>query len=132
MQENEEDFLKKIMHYIKGILGATYEPKNLKIKYETKNAFITMGAQREAEEFINKIQEMSQNNKQQDIYFSLYKSKIDRINNNSNFRRFNDMPQMKNSQMNSMNSGYKSYNGKKNFQNFAKKITIFYYFNNKY
>ena len=103
------------MHYITGILGANYEPKNLKIKYETKNAFITMGAQREAEEFINKIQEMSNNNKLQDIYFSLYKSKIDRINTNSNFRRFNDNPMhMKNNQMNNMNSGYKNYNGKLN------------------
>jgi hypothetical protein len=103
------------MLYIQGILGPNYEPKNLKIKYETKNAFITMGQQREAEDFINKYQEMSNNNKQQDIYFSLYKSKIDRINTNSNFRRFNDMPNhMKNNQMNNMNSGYKSYNGNLN------------------
>lgn len=90
-----------------------YEPRNLKVKFETKNAFITMGTQREAEEFINKIQELFNNNKSQDIYFSLYKSKVERISSHANFRRFNDMPsmQMKNNSMN-MNSMYKSYNGK--------------------
>lgn len=103
----------KIKQYIKAILGINYEPKNLKVKFETKNAFITMGTQREAEEFINKIQELTNNNKLQDIYFSLYKSKIERISTNSNFRRFNDFPMnMKNNQMNNMNPNYKNYNGK--------------------
>lgn len=98
-------------------MGVNYEPRNLKVKYETKNAFITMGTQREAEEFSLKMQELTNSNKLQEIYFSLYKSKVDRISSNSNFRRFNDMPMhMKNNQMgmnmNNMNSNYKSYNGK--------------------
>ena len=73
------------------MLGANYEPKNLKVKYETKNAFVTMGTQREAEESIYKMQDLSINkNKLQDIYLSLYKGKVDRISSNSNFRRSND------------------------------------------
>ena len=102
----------KIKQYIKTMLGNNYEPKNLKVKYETKNAFITMGTQREAEEFINKMQDLTNKNELQDIYFSLYKSKIDRISTNSNFRRFNDNPMSaKNNQING-NSQFKSYNGK--------------------
>lgn len=73
-----------------------------------------MGTQREAEEFINKIQELFNSNKLQDIYFNLYKSKVERISSNANFRRFNDMPSIplkNNSNSMIVNNMYKNYNG---------------------
>jgi hypothetical protein len=71
------------------ILGKEYEPKSIKIRYETKNAFITMNSQRDAEEFIRKFQEFSKENSS-NLFFNLYKSKIERISTNSYFKKYNN------------------------------------------
>lgn len=72
-----------------------------------------MGTQREAEEFITKAQELISSNKILDIYFSLYKSKVERIHSNANFRKYNEFPSQKNNMgLNNMNNNkYKSFNG---------------------
>lgn len=72
-------------------LGPNYEPKSLKVRFDTKNAFITMNSQREAEEFIRKINEPSKKSLFSEIFFSLYKSKVDRIHSNANYKKFNDL-----------------------------------------
>lgn len=67
-----------------------------------------MNSQREAEEFIRKINDPSKKSILSEIFFSLYKSKVERINSKSNFRRYND------SQMNPLagSGGYRKFNSK--------------------
>jgi len=89
------------------ILGSNYEPKSLKVRFDTKNAFITMNSQREAEEFIRKIKEPSKRGILAEILFSLYKSKVERIKSNS-YKRYNDVKSFSDSGMGS--STYKSFN----------------------
>ena len=47
-----------------------------------------MNSQRDAEEFINKFQEFSKINNT-NLFFSLYKSKVERISNTSYFKKYN-------------------------------------------
>jgi len=49
-----------------------------------------MNSQREAEEFIKKINETSRKSNLPEILFSLYKSRVERIKYNTNIRRYND------------------------------------------
>ena len=94
-------------------MGPIYEPKSLKVRFDTKNAFITMLTQKDAEEFIKKIQDPSKKSLMSEIFFSLYKSKIERISSNSNFKRYNE-PNMNNYSKNSAmgSSNFKSFNSK--------------------
>ena len=55
--KSEEEFVMQIKDYLKTILGKDYDPKSIKIRMETKNAFITMNSQRDSEEFIIRFQE---------------------------------------------------------------------------
>jgi hypothetical protein len=86
--KSEEDFIDQIKNYLKNIFQKEYEPRSIKVRFETKNAFITMNSQRDSEEFIRKFQEYAKEN-QTSLYFNLYKSKVDRNTANSYFKKFN-------------------------------------------
>jgi len=86
--KDEEDFDSQIKEYLKLILGKDYTPKNTKIRFETKNAFVTMNSQRDSEEFIRKFQEYAKENPT-GLFFNLYKSKVERISANAYFKKFN-------------------------------------------
>jgi hypothetical protein len=90
--KNEILFENQIRRYLNTIFGKEYLPKSIKIRFETKNAFITMNSQRDSEEFIRKFQEFSKEN-QTTLFFSLYKSKVERISVNSYFKKYNNFNQ---------------------------------------
>jgi hypothetical protein len=69
-----------------------------------------MNSQRETEEFIKKIQDY-QKEHDLNIFFNVYKSKVERISNNSYFKKFNNF------EGNQASSG--SGGKYKNFNNFA-------------
>jgi hypothetical protein len=103
------DFEKQILAYLKLIINKDYKPKSLKVRYDNKNAFITMNNPKEANDFINKLQEY-QKEHDINIFFNIYKSKVERISNNYNYKNFNnfDGQQM---QISSGSGGkYKSFN----------------------
>jgi hypothetical protein len=86
--KNDADFESQIRQYLKRVMQKEYEPKSIKIRFETKNAFVTMNSQRDAEEFIKKFQEYSKENPT-NLFFNLYKSKVERISANSYFKKYN-------------------------------------------
>lgn len=90
--KSEQDFENSIRNYLKTVLGKDYEPKSIKIRFETKNAFITMNSQRDSEEFIRKFQEYAKEN-QTTLFFNLYKSKVERISANAYFKKYNTFNQ---------------------------------------
>ena len=104
---DEKDFIEKINYYLKKLLNEDYKPKHIKVRYETKNAFITMNTQEEAKNFVKAYQEFSKSN-ETDVYFNLYKSKIDRITN-TYYKKYNQF-----SETASLSSGknpkFKNYN----------------------
>ena len=61
--------------------------------------------QRDTEEFIKKIQEYQKEN-ETNIFFNVYKSKIERISSNTYFKKFNNF----NEANNSSGSKYKNFN----------------------
>jgi hypothetical protein len=66
-----------------------------------------MNSQKDSEEFIRKIQEY-QKEHETNIFFNMYKSKVERISNNSYFKKFNNF---EGGLLGSANSGkYKSFN----------------------
>jgi hypothetical protein len=85
--KTEEDFHKRIMDYLKRLMGPEYKPKLIKIRIEQKNAFITMNTKEDAKEFIKKFQELT--TQKNDIYFNTYKSKLERINAQMKFKNYN-------------------------------------------
>ena len=85
--KTEEDFHKRIMDYLKSLMGPEYKPKLIKIRIEQKNAFITMNTKEDAKEFIKKFQELT--TQKNDIYFNTYKSKLERINAQMKFKNYN-------------------------------------------
>ena len=85
--KTEEDFNKRIMDYLKKLMGENYKPKLIKIRIEQKNAFITMNNKEDAKEFIKKFQELME--EKNDIYFNTYKSKLERINAQLKFKNYN-------------------------------------------
>lgn len=86
--KSEQDFIDQIKNYLKIILNTEYEPRSIKVRFETKNAFITMNSPKDSELFIKNFNEYTKEN-QTTLYFNLYKSKVDRITANSYFKRFN-------------------------------------------
>ncbi len=90
--KSEADFESQMNFYLKQILNDNYVPKSIKIRFETKNAFITMVTQRDAEEFITKFQEYAKDN-QTNLFFNLYKSKVERISANSYIKKYNHLNQ---------------------------------------
>jgi hypothetical protein len=91
------------------ILNKEYNPKNIKTRYESKNAFITMNSQRDTEEFIRKFQEYSKDN-ETNIFFNLYRSKVERISQNSYFKKYNNF-EGNNAKPNMMAGGkFRKYN----------------------
>jgi hypothetical protein len=48
-----------------------------------------MNSQRDTEEFIRKFQEFSKDN-ETNIFFNLYRSKVERISQNSYFKKYNN------------------------------------------
>lgn len=111
--KDERDFENQIKNYLKIILGKEYQTKNIKIRFETKNAFITMNSQRDAEEFIRKFQEYSKENPT-NLFFNLYKSKVERISANAYFKKFNQFDE-DGGNMNTMNN---KFNPKPRYQKF--------------
>jgi len=105
--KDEKDFIERINYYLKKFLNESYKPKHIKVRYETKNAFITMNTQEEAKNFVKAYQEFSKSN-ETDVYFNLYKSKIDRITN-TYYKKYNQF-----SETASLSSGknpkFKNYN----------------------
>ena len=103
----EKDFIDTINNYLKQLLNENYKPKNIKVRYETKNAFITMNSQEDAKNFIKAYQDYSKLN-ETDIYFNLYKSKIDRITNTyyKKYNQFSDASSLSSGK----NARFKNYN----------------------
>lgn len=106
--ESESQFETEINNYLKKLLSEDYKPKYIKIQIERKNAFITMNSQKEADEFVKKFHAYTIEH-QTNIYFNLYKPKVDRINASNYFKRYNQF-----SETGSMASGskgqFKTYN----------------------
>jgi hypothetical protein len=94
---------------MKVIMNPSFEPKSIKIRFDTKNAFITMNNQKEAEEFNRKINDPSKKTIFSEIFFSLYKSKVDRITSNSSFKKYNEFKSNPISGSEIGSSIYKSY-----------------------
>ena len=91
-----------------GILNREYKPRNIKARFETKTAFVTMNTQRDCEEFILKFNEYAKSH-QTNITYSVYKSKVDRINQGNVFKKFNNFNNT--NDMNTYQQGmYRSYN----------------------
>jgi hypothetical protein len=92
-------------------MGKEYTPKNIKVRFESKNAFITMNSQRDTEEFIRKFQEFSKEN-ETNIFFNLYRSKVERISQNAYFKKYNnfDNDKLKQGGMPSGNPKFRNYN----------------------
>jgi hypothetical protein len=67
-----------------------------------------MNSHRDTEEFIKKIQEY-QKDHETSIFFNTYKSKIERISNNSYFKKFNNFEGGQ-QQTGSNSSKYKNFN----------------------
>lgn len=103
--KSEQDFENQIKYYLKVIFGKDYEPKSIKIRFETKNAFITMNSQRDSEEFIRKFQDFSKDN-QTTLFFNLYKSKVERISANAYFKKYNNFTKPQEGQQ----GRYRTYN----------------------
>jgi RNA recognition motif-containing protein len=106
---DEKSFEEQIKLYLKTILGEDFKPKFIRIKYETKNAFITMNSQKEAENFVKKFQETTKEQKT-NIYFNLYKSRVDRMNAKNRFKTYNQYSETNSLASSEKNSYYKSYN----------------------
>ena len=111
--KTEEEFNKRIMEYLKRLMGEDYKPKLIKIRIEQKNAFITMNNKEDAKIFIKKFQELI--DEQNDIYFNTYKSKLERINAQMKFKNYNNFSETGSliaSSSASMKGGrmYKGYN----------------------
>jgi len=87
--KNDADFESQIRVYLKRVMQKDYEPKSIKIRFETKNAFVTMNTQRDAEEFIKRFLDFSKENPA-NLFFNLYKSKVERISANSYFKKYNN------------------------------------------
>lgn len=86
--EDEGDFEEQIIQVLRTFLSKDYKPKSLKIKFDTKTAFITMNSQREAEEFVRKFQEYSRLNPS-NLFFNIYRSKVERVSAKSYFKNYN-------------------------------------------
>jgi len=114
---DEKSFEDQIKLYLKTILGENFKPKFIRIKYETKNAFITMNSQKEAENFVKKFQEITKEQKS-NIYFNLYKSRVDRMNAKNRFKTYNQYSETNSLASSEKNSYYKTYNNL-NVQPFA-------------
>jgi polyadenylate-binding protein len=112
--KSEVDFVDQIKNYLKISFGKDYEPKTIKIRFETKNAFVTMNSQRDAEEFIRKFQEYTKEN-QTTLFFNLYKSKVERISANAYFKKYNQFS----GDGEGMNMGRQQRGGYKKYNDFA-------------
>ena len=83
----DEIFKNRIMEYLKQLMGNDYKPKNIKTRFEQKNAFITMNNKEDARNFIKKFLEIEG---KKDIYFNTYKSRFDRKNAQMQFKNYNN------------------------------------------
>ena len=87
--QGENDFKLHLKNYLRLIFAKEYEPRSIKLKFETKSAFITMNSQKDAEDFIRKYTEYAKDHPTS-LFFNLYKSKVDRITANSYFKKYNN------------------------------------------
>ena len=85
--KTDEIFKNRIMEYLKQLMGNDYKPKNIKTRFEQKNAFITMNNKEDARNFIKKFLEIEG---KEDIYFNTYKSRFDRKNAQMQFKNYNN------------------------------------------
>ena len=111
--QNEEEFTKEINNMLHTLLSKDFKPKHIKIRYESKNAFITMNTQKEAEDFVKAFQKHSKENVTT-IYYNLYKSKIDRINASAYFKKYNNFSETA-SLASKQSKQYKVYNNYNQF-----------------
>lgn len=111
--QNEEEFTKEINNMLHTLLSEDFKPKHIKIRYESKNAFITMNTQKEAEDFVKAFQKHSKENVTT-IYYNLYKSKIDRINASAYFKKYNNFSETA-SLASKQSKQYKVYNNYNQF-----------------
>jgi hypothetical protein len=68
-----------------------------------------MNSQKEAENFVKKFQETTKEQKT-NIYFNLYKSRVDRMNAKNRFKTYNQYSETNSLASSEKNSFYKSYN----------------------
>ena len=114
--KTEEDFNKRIMEYLKRLMGESYKPKLIKVRIEQKNAFITMNNKEDARTFIKKFQELT--GEKNDIYFNTYKSKLERVNAQMKFKNYNVFSET-GSQIPSSSSSMKGGRIYKDYNNFG-------------
>ena len=118
--KTEEEFKNKIFQYLNRFMGTEYKPKSIKIRFEQKNAFITMNTVDDAKNFIKKFQEAT--GEKNDIYFNTYKSKLDRAIAQQKFKSYNAFSEtgsMVPSSNSSAKGGPKMYNNFNNFNDFG-------------
>jgi len=112
---NDADFESQIRLYLKRVMSGDYEPKSIKIRFETKTAFVTMNYEKDALEFIRRFQEYSKENAT-NLFFNLYKSKVERISANSYFKKYNNFGSDNLLQTTKQLGKYQTYN---NFANLS-------------
>jgi RNA recognition motif-containing protein len=106
---NDADFESQIRSYLKRVMLREYEPRSIKIRFETKNAFVTMNTEIEAQEYIKRFQEYSKENAT-NLFFNLYKSKVERISANSYFKKYNNFNGDSQIEMAKQQVRYQTYN----------------------
>lgn len=110
---DENIFKDCITGSLKNIMGEDFEPKYIKILYNTKNAFITMNSQSEAKEFLKKIQESAEDENQY-VKYSIYKPKRERVDTHQKYVSYNNF-----SETGSLISGQNSKSGRsQKYQNY--------------
>jgi hypothetical protein len=105
--KNEEEFTEQIKHYLKELISEDFKPRRIKVRFESKNAFITMNSKKEAEDFYKKFQAYSKD-VSTILYFNLYVARVDRVSASSYFRKYNQFSET--ASLASKNSKYVSYN----------------------
>jgi len=68
------------------VFGDTYKPQNLKVNYESNNAFITANSKDEAETFVRQFKEISIK-EDSNLFFSLFRSRQERTQSMSYLKK---------------------------------------------
>lgn len=107
---NEIEFNSQIMIFINACFGNNYNPFSIKSRIETKQAFITLRSISDVNNFITYYNECNKKDNNLPLFFSAYKSKADRANQNLKKLKFeSNIHQINNIQQHHFTTG-KNYN----------------------
>ena len=110
---SEIELNKEIMKFLAMCFGENYNPRSLKSRVDSKNAFITLNSVHEVEQFINFYSDFSKS-QPVSLYFNPYKSKIERINASNlmkkKYNNFNNDTNIHQVEPSPRHDFYKAYN----------------------